>query len=486
MARQGRGGVVIGAGLVLGAASLAMAQDDQRRIERAVRQADGDWRIRVDPALSLAERSQLDVGGAFSFSVLNLNDRTDNHRRLVQYDTVVYARGNLDGVHSGFARVRFPFRDFSPGDSFDGRGDRWVEPFVDRYWYEFDLRRAKDVYEGQSVAYNFNLRVGRQFVDWGTGLTLSENLYAARPTVSWADGRAVVEALVGVTPPDESVVDFDASRDEYNRRTLRGFFGGRFVATGESGTQYYVYGLKMADYNNDTASRPALSVPVNFDYDATYFGLGTQGSLGGNLAYLGEVVWQTGHSMSDPIRGISGVPGTQSRESISAVASRGLVTYLFRDASQTRVQIEANIASGDSDRTLTSDTVGGNLSGTTDHAFNSLGFANTGLAFAPSLSNIVTVRTGLSTSPLPEVELTRGLQVGADLLQYYKFNERAPIDEPSEDRPFLGVEADLFMNWRLTSDLAFNVRYGAFFPSAAITSTKSVRHFVLVGFTLSF
>ena len=53
-------------------------------------------------------------------------------------------------------------------------------------------------------------------------------------------------------------------------------------------------------------------------------------------------------------------------------------------------------ASGDGDRQLPTDTVGGNQSGTQDFAFNSLGFANTGLAFAPALSN--TDRSRLSES----------------------------------------------------------------------------------------
>ena len=46
------------------------------------------------------------------------------------------------------------------------RGDRWTEPFIDRWWYEFDLRQAAAAYEGKSLPWNLNMRIGRQFVDW--------------------------------------------------------------------------------------------------------------------------------------------------------------------------------------------------------------------------------------------------------------------------------------------------------------------------------
>ena len=33
----------------------------------------------------------------------------------------IYGRAIVDGAHQGFARARFRYRDFSEGDSFDGR-----------------------------------------------------------------------------------------------------------------------------------------------------------------------------------------------------------------------------------------------------------------------------------------------------------------------------------------------------------------------------
>ena len=184
--------------------------------------------------------------------------------------------------------------------------------------------------------------------------------------------------------------------------------------------------------------------------------------------------------MSDPLRGL------QVPEDISAYAARAQLTYQFRDANLSRIQVEGLLASGDPDRLLTSDTVGGNLAGTDDRAFNSLGFANTGLAFGPSLSNLMSLRVGASTFPMRALSGLERLQIGGDVLVFGKLDRRGPIDEPTLERRYLGVETDLFLNYRVTSDLAVNVRYGVFFPGAAIDGDHDARHFVLFSATLSF
>lgn len=480
------GGWGVWAGLAVATAGLAIdcrsawaQQDATRRIERAVREATEDYRLRVDPTLSLEERTQFEVGGFTSLTGVWLDDSADNSRRLIQWDTNLFARASLDGVHNGFIRVRFPFREFSPGDSFDGRGDDWVDPFLDRYIYEFDLRRAIEVNDGRTSEHNFNLRVGRQFVDWGAGLALSETLLSVRPTFTFYD-RFRIEGLVGVTP--NTTVDFDASRSEFDRRTRRGYFGIRFVFTTEKSAEYYAFGLRMQDYNTDSNLRtPAGPVATaNFKYSSTYFGLGSTGSLTSDITYLGELVWQAGKSQSDPL------VAAQSEEDISAFAGRAQTSYLFRDERQTRLQLEGLFATGDSDRLSSTDTVNGNFPGTKDTAFNSLGFANLGLAFSPSFSNIYAIRAGGSTFPLRNDEWFHDLQIGLDFLVFGKMDKFGGIDETTGVDGFLGSEIDLSANYRITSDLAVNARYGVFFPGDAITGPKAARHFILLGVTLSF
>ena len=460
------------------ATSTAFAQNAERRFQRLSREADPAFNQKVDTSLNVVERSQLDFGGFLSYSFFNLNDFNDNHVRLNQPELTLYGRGVIDGAHTFFARARFQYRDFSPGDSFDGEGDGWTEPFLDRYWYEFDLRNAVAAYEGRSLDGDLNIRVGRQFVDWGAGLTLSENLYAIRPTLEL--GAFSIDGIAGVTPGDESVIDFDSSRNGYNYDTSRGYFGARFAYTFPAGQQLYSYVLYQHDYNDNDGARPSLGAPVDFNYNSTYLGFGFTGTAGTRWLYLGEFVYQFGDSESDPLR------GAQQQEDISAFAARGQVTYLLGDTNLTRFEFETLFASGDSDRLSPTNTVGGNLAGTTDHGFNSLGFANTGLAFAPSFSNIMTFRLGASSFVFNRVKGLEQLQLGIDLMFLNKMDPDAPIDEPTKDQTFLGFETDLYANYRVTSDLALTVRYGAFFPDDTITSGAQVRQFVLLGVTLSF
>lgn len=463
------------------AAGAAMGQDDPtRRLERILRQADTEnYRLRVDPNLTLAERTQLDVGGFTSITGLWLDDSDNNSRRLIQWDTGIYLRASIDGVHNGFIRFRFPFREFSEGDSFDGRGDDWVDPFLERYIYEFDLRRAIEVADGRTSEHNLNIRVGRQFVDWAGGLALSETLLAIRPTLTFYD-RLTFEGVAGVTP--DTTVDFDASRSRFDRRTRRGFYGIKAAVTTERGREYYAFGLRMQDYNTDRQLRAPIGpiTTADFKYSATYFGLGTTGSLGTDLLYLGEFVYQTGDSRSDPLIAV------QRKEDVDAFAGRVQLTYLFRDQNQSRLQFEGLFATGDSDRLSSTDTVNGNFPGTTDTAFNSLGFANLGLAFSPSFSNIWALRLGGSTFPFRDIAWLQSFQAGIDVMTFGKMDKFGGIDEPTRVRDHLGSEIDLTFNYRITSDLAVNARYGVFFPGEAIAGSKASRHFVLLGVTLSF
>jgi hypothetical protein len=475
------GAIALAAGSVL-IASPAMAQQDTRRIERQLRTSEaGDFRVRVDTSLTLAERTQFDYGGFVSLTGIWLNDSNENSRRLIQPEVALYARASLDGVHTVFVRSRFPYRSFSAGDSFDGRGDRWIEPFLDRYVYTFDLRRALEAYQGMSTDFNLNLSVGRQFVDWGAGLALSETLYAVRPVIELSR-QFKIDTLVGLTP--EHTADFDASRFNSDEKTRRSYIGVKPTYTFRNGTEVYAFALIMRDHYADTRGRPPIpsTLVVDFRTNAEYWGLGGSGSLGPDLLWQLEGIFQTGSSNSDPFRDPL---GQQSKQDIYAGAARGQLTWLVRDAARSRVQGEVLMFTGDGDRNVTTDTIGGNRRFTNDEAFNSLGLANTGLAFAPALSNLISTRLGASTFPLAGNDVFDQLQLGADLLLFNKYTSRGAIDQPSRDASFLGTELDLYANWRITGDLAVQARYGVFFPGAGLQN-RDTRHFLLLGVTLSF
>jgi len=456
----------------------------QRSTIRAVGEAEpGEYRYKVDTSLQIYERSVFEVGGYTNMTYVNFDDDQNNNRTLWQPQATLFGRAVIDGAHTLFVRGTFAYQTFSKGDSFNGDGDQWVEPFLDRYWYEFDMNRAQAASGTPVSNVNANIRLGRQFVDWGAGLALSEVLYAARGAVSFQPaelGTFSFEGLAGVTPPDEAVTDFDASRKQYDYDTMRGFFGGLLRYTTRSDHEMWGYVLYMPDFNNNSTPREPIGVNnVNFDYEAWYLSIGAEGAFNPNLRYLGEFVYELGESQSDPTR------GPQAGEPISAFAARGNLAWYFRDVNQSSVYVETFFGSGDTDRLNTADTIGGNRRGTTDYAFNSLGFSYTGLAFAPAISNVIVFRCGGMTTPFPGSGPMGGLQLGLDLNFTSKIDSDAPIEEPTENKMFLGFEPDVVANWQITSDLSFVARYGIFFPGAAIEN-KSARQFIYLGVSLSF
>jgi hypothetical protein len=236
---------------------------------------------------------------------------------------------------------------------------------------------------------------------------------------------------------------------------------------------------------------------TRYGYDSYYIGIGAAGNFGQNILYGIEAAYEGGDSLTntfDPTN--PGVPLPQTNEDIEAWALDARVSYLLNDPANTRLTGEVLLASGDDDRLFsTTTTVGGNLSGTDDKAFNAFGLIDTGLVFAPNVSNLIMLRLGASTYPLNDSTAFRRLQVGADLFVYNKMDSDAPSTEITDDDAYLGTELDLFANWQITSDFSWSVRYGVFFPGEAIAGSSfggtapgesNARHFVYTGVTLAF
>jgi hypothetical protein len=462
------------------------------QLERSLRQAESRYQLMVNPALNLGERAIVDYGGSVNFAAMAIDDVDQSTHILRQTDGQLWALADFDGAHQFYGRLRFTYRDFNDGDSFDGKGDEFLSPVGDRYWYRFDLRRAIEGSEGIRPDYNVTLQVGRQFVDWATGLALSEQLYAVRAEVEL--GSLAFEGLASMTPAS-SVIDFDSSRPDYDDDTERAFFGGRIAYNGIDGHQPYVYFLNQQDNNDrdfavftvDAGGGLTVNIPTRFNYDSSYIGVGSTGTLLPRLNYMAEFIYQYGQGLSSSLSPTGVAPVAQTEEDIEAWAARAGLVYLLRDENQSRLEVEVIAASGDEDRRLdTSNTFGGNQSGTNDNAFNGFGFARTGLAFAAPISNILIVRAGGSTFPLRSHISARDLQVGIDLLWFNKVESDGPIDEPTDDDAYLGFEPDLFVNWRILSDVVLNFRYGVFIPGDAIQADHQARHFVYTGITYAF
>jgi hypothetical protein len=481
--------------LILTFTAAALGQQSAvERLERQLRIAERNYTLQPIEGLSLGERAMLDVGGILSFSFMAIDDIEQRTRILRQTDFVGYAFLDLDGAHQFYGQLHLNYRDFNEGDSFDGSGDSLAYPLADRYWYRFDLRRAYEISEGTTLPNNITVQVGRQFVEWASGLTLSDALYAARMEIEMGPPGFEVEALLGATP-ESSFIDFDSSRPSFDGDTNRMFVGGKLTWVAPRTHQPYVFILHQSDNNDEDFSNITFGTetyPTRFDYDSTYWGIGSTGQLPvPGLVYAAEFVWESGTSISNSFDNSLlplGVLGReQTYDDIEAWAAIVTLSYYLGDDARTELEFETILASGDDDRFLdTSNTFGGNEPGSTDRAFNAFGFANTGLAFAAPVSNIMLYRLGGSTYPLRQSELFRRLRFDLDLFFFNKLDPDAPLDQPTTDHRWLGFETDISADWRVTSDVSIFVRYGVFFPGSGIDGDDDARHFFFSGVSYSF
>ena len=458
------------------------AQSGVDKFARQLQLIQQQARERVNPDVPPEQRARIDYGGYFASSFLAVDDTQQHTHLLYQPDLISYFRLNFDGAHEVFFRARASARIFEAGDSFDNHGDTQMA-VVEQAYYRFNLARFQAT-QGKAPGKNdFTITGGRQFVLWANGVVLGQYLDGITSDISL--GNLDISLLAGVTV-GQLTVDFDNSRRSFDDHTHRGFYGG-MVSTQIGNHKPFLYGMIQRDYNSDDPLATG-SVTTDYDYNSWYIGAGVNGSFGDHLVYSTELVYEGGRTLSNSfVPTATGVtPVNQTKEDISAAAADFKIDYVFGDPGRSRLSFETILATGANNRfSSTSGTFGGIAPGNTDHAFNALGLLNTGLAFAPAVSNLTAFRLGASTFPFSN-KGARRLQVGADFFVFGKFNSNAPEDEPTTDDWFLGVEPDLYLNWQVTSDLTFALRYGVFFPGAAIVQDEHPRNFVFAGFTFSF
>jgi hypothetical protein len=477
-----------------GQALLRSQQIDQ--FERQLEQLQREKVLRIDASIPAEQRALVDYGGALDFSLFSIDDAFGNTHALRQTELSAYARLNFDNAHEFYVRVLTRYRDFNSGDSFDGHGDDWVEPQLERAFYRFDLRAAEAAYEGRTTDFNLTAQLGRQLVHWANGLTLSQDLDGGVFDFNW--NKLTLTALAAFSR--QSNVDIDTSRPDFDGDTRRGFFGGKVDYQVAEAHRLFAYGLLQADQNSHdfnpdpfSAQRindPTLPLlPTTFKYESYYLGVGASGSVTDQLIYSIEAVYEGGSTLSNSfaldVLG-NATPIKQTTDPISAAALDARLDYLFNDLNHSRAMLELVVATGDSDRLTSTNTFGGNKPNTTDRGFNGFGLVQTGLAFIPNVSNLVMVHGGVATFPAPDSESFERLQVGADLYVYTKLDAAAPIQEPTSDDPYLGTGLDLYANWQISSDLTWTLRYGLFVAGDAIVTDRGPRHFLFSGLTYAF
>lgn len=461
----------------------------EQQVDRFQRQLDefrAASRYRVNEAIPAGTRAYYDYGLFTSLNYLSLDDANLDNRGLRQADFTGFARVNLDGIHEGFFRGRLFYRDYNPGDEFEeGEGDGW-DGRVDRAYYRFDLARHLTARTGEVPEWATSIKVGRDLVYWGTGLTMAVDIDGV--VIDLGYQQHALQLIAGRTPSD--TVDIDSSRRDFDDHTNRAFYGA-LAATRISTHRPYVYGLVQRDHNPNgfTTSLGGQTINTDYDYNSWYIGIGSTGALTDRLAYGVEFVYEGGDTLSSPF--VQNADGTitavdQTDDDISAFAFNAQLDYLVGDRRNTRISGEFIYASGDDDRLNSTNTFAGNTTGTEDEGFNAFGLLNTGVAFGPSVSNLISVRAGVSLFPLPDAKAFRRLQVGADAFVFFKADSEGGSDEPTSDDSYLGFEPNLYVNWQITSDISLAVRYGVFFPGSAIEADEKNRQFFFAGLTFAF
>lgn len=429
-----------------------------------------ELRVQMDQQHPEDREIDFDVGGWFSAAFFHYDDAMlGADRPLRRFQLRAWGRMSIHGVHRAYVRGLLSLDDWNKGDNpVYGRSDETDEE-IERAWYELDLGQAL---WGQRD--RLKIKAGRQYARIGTALTLSMPLDMIQVTASKYD--VSVKALLGNTIRNSDNIDGSASVARHQDRL---FVGMELAYEGFDRHRPFIYMLTNED---DTTADPPVA-GQNFEYSSRYVGIGSKGALpGGALKYQGELVSEWGKTYSET--------ATQGKDRIRAMALDLSAEYTFPRPTRPKVMAEYLYASGDKDRRLSStSTVGGNLIGTEDHAFNAFGFRDTGLAFAPRISNIHMVMAGASFFPLEHMALFEKMELGTKLFYYRKDNEAGPISDTTavNNARYLGSDWDLFCNWRMTSDLAWTVRYGVFFPGSAYDGgDKTCRQFFYTGIVLSF
>jgi len=432
-------------------------------------------RVRLDEQLPAAREEGLDFGGWFNMALFNFDDAgASKERTLRQFQLRTWVSLNIRGVHRAYARALLNYDDWNSNTnpSIDRKDD--YEEDLERIWYQFDWGQMMRNQTGVLPAVAWRVKVGREFATIGTALVLSMPLDMIQFDLSTPDWE--LTAFLGRTDRDSRNIDDSFSVATHQDRVM---FGVQAVYRSLDRHRPFVYFLN--NHDNTSASPPDAAQA--YEYSSHYVGAGSEGTLPilqPNLRYQAEIVGEWGETYSDGV--------TAGQDNIEAMAIDVLLEYLFRTRTHPKVMFEYIFASGDSDRRNSATaTAGGNEPGTYDHAFNAFGFRDTGLAFSPRISNIHIWMIGASFFPLENLDLFRKMEIGSKVFFYSKA-VHGPISDTLavNDVRRLGWEWDVYCNWRLTSDLAWTLRYGAFWPGGSFENANSTRNFLYTGIVFSF
>jgi hypothetical protein len=491
---------ILAALLALWLAPQAPAQNASvlaENLQRQLNVEDAQFRQSFFANTPIADRLLLDGGGTARFGFSIIDNARSQEQLQYTYDLRMFMRAELDGAFRFFGRLRFLYDNWeytgTLGLGPDPREDGWQWPIGEIYWGEFDLAGLVQSRQGKRPAdFNLIVRGGRNYVIWAQGLVFSNYAYALETELKLGD--LTITGMLAESAGYDTV-DWDTSRPGYDTDTSRLFSGAKLEWTGIAGHRPFVYYLWQQDMNGGQQATlfptSPFPVPTTFDYNSGYVGFGSSGSMGPQIVYRSEFAWEYGSTLSDPLDPTSPTL-TQPQVTNDISAGAGVVgfTWLARDAGDTRADAQFLAGTGSSARLDSGTTFGGIAPGATDHSFNALGYINTGLALSPEPANLFCPSLGVSSNLLPTHSLFSELRIGVTGFLFMKMDNDAPLSVltvPGGSN-LVGGEVDVLLDWRISSDLNLNIRYGIFLPNTSVffPGEGGARDFFYSGLTYAF
>jgi hypothetical protein len=438
-------------------AASAAAQDQKKFLEEE-RRKEMDERPKLDD--DMKQPVLWDAGGWVHLQFDHLDDPPFRDTRTDRYfDLRLWGELRIDRTYTAYLRLQTDYLDFNNGDQYTtSSSHRFRWPHVDQAWLGADWTES---------GHGMSMRAGREFVTIGSGLLFNEVAYAIQGTYDgeqWALRAWVAHTLTHEDDIDQSIREPHESH--------RGFGGIEADCLITGSHRVYALFLLEHDFNHENTATQ------DWDYNANYFGVGAKGTIWAGWGYSTEAVFEFGRTAS---------AGGTTKDPITAFALLVMTDYQFQGPMEPALRLQYMFGSGDKDRASVTDMAAGNRAGTTDTSFLSFGFVQTGFSLFPRVSNIHILRLGGTIRPLESVELFHKMEVG---VYGYYYRKAVAQELISDSRAFqnnadIGEEIDLFIHWRIFSDLGFSLNYGCFFPGKAYLD-QSARNFVSAGITYSF
>jgi len=314
-------------------------------------------------------------------------------------------------------------------------------------------------YDYQSSAINFS--VGRQFFYLGSGMLLNGrsdgvNVRFNLLNVNWE----VFAAYSGLLLTDSNT--FNISSRDFADGAERLFTG---IKVGENflRQQVNLFYLLEKDYASSTST-------VGNEYSVNYLAFNISGDITSKLGYFYEAAYEFGKSY---------YTDSLVEADVRAFASIGKLTYFLDYKIKPKLYFDFAYGSGDSDRSSASSPTGNTRN--KDGGFIAFGTFDGGIGLRPKLSNLIVLDAGASFIPFEDT------QAGVKVLKYFKAKPEGIINsgEATLNKRDAGWGADLFVAYKVSSELSLTSAYGLFIPGAAFAADEnSLRHVFMFGVNL--